>query len=109
MQKPRAYEPLTQRYRWDILEYENADLPDPNAEPKEQARELRKAGKELQEIAEATGFSIKTVSLWCQGIDPRAEIKARARKMDEDGMKRKDIAAELEVSHPTIRKWLGKK
>ena len=95
---------------WKITNFETVDLPDPKAETKEKAREMRKAGKELQEIAEVFGVSKKTVSQWCQGIDPKTELKARARKMDEEGtLTRKEIAAELEVSLPTIRKWIGKK
>ena len=95
--------------RWDINTYETADLPDPNAEAKEQARELRKDGKALQEIAEKVRFSKNTISDWCADIDPKVKQKAKARKMDEDGMKRKDIAAELGVGVQTLRRWIGKK
>ena len=94
---------------WTLNEYANVELPDPNAEAKEQAREMRKNGKEIADIAADLHVNISTVSRWCRGIDPKADLKAKARQMDEDGIKRKVIAKELGVSAKTLRRWLGKK
>ena len=95
--------------RWDINAYETADLPDPNAAAKEQAREMRKAGTDIKEIAGTVGFATGTVSQWCQGIDPKADLKAKARKMDANGMKRKEIANELGLHKSTLQRLIGKK
>ena len=95
--------------RWNVNEYAIVELPDPNAEQIEQARAMRKDGKELLDIAEATGFNISTVSRWCKGINPKAQQQLQARELEKQGVKRKEIAAKLGVHLSTLRRWLGKK
>ena len=95
--------------RWDVNEYATVELPDPNAEAKEQARKMRRDGKELQEIADATGFSLNTVSRWCKGINKNAKRILEAKALEKQGVKRKEIADTFGVKPCTISKWLGKK
>lgn len=95
--------------RWDIHAYETADLPDPNAEAKKQAREMRKAGKAFSEIAEVVGFPKQRLSEWCKGIDKDRKKRENARQMDANGMNRKDIAAALGISVSKLRRLIGKK
>ena len=95
--------------RWNVNEYAIVELPAPNAEQIKQAREMRKDGNELSEIAEATGFHINTVGKWCKGINPKAQQQLHARELEKQGLKRKEIAAKLGVHLSTLRRWLGKK
>ena len=95
--------------RWHIDEYATVELPDPNAESIEKARKMRKNGKDLLDIAKATGFNISTVSRWCIGINPKAQQQLQARELETQGLKRKEIAAKLGVHISTLRRWLGKK
>lgn len=95
--------------RWDVNAYATVELPDPNAEQIEKAREMRKDGNELSEIAEATGFHINTIGKWCKGINPKAQQQFHARELEKQGLKRKEIAAKLGVHLSTLRRWLGKK
>ena len=95
--------------RWHVNEYATVDLPDPNAKPIEKAREMRKDGKALQEIADATGFSLNTVSRWCKGINMNAKRILEAKALEKQGVKRQEIVMKLQVSPGTLRKWLGPK
>ena len=94
--------------RWLIDAYATVELPDPNAEAKENAREMRKDGKALSEIAEAIGFHLNTVGKWCKGINPKAQQQLHARELEKQGLKRIEIAAKLGVNRKTVQRWLGK-
>ena len=70
---------------------------------------MRKDGKALQEIADATGFSLNTVSRWCKGINMNAKRILEAKALEKQGVKRQEIVMKLQVSPGTLRKWLGPK
>ena len=95
--------------RWDVNEYATVELPDPNAEAKEIAREMRKEGKGLSEIAEAIGFRLETVGKWCRGINKNAQKIIAAKALEKQGMPRKEIANELGTNTKFLTRHLGAK
>ena len=95
--------------RWDVNEYATVELPDPNAEAKEMAREMRKDGKGLSEIAEAVGFRLETVGKWCRGINKNAQKIIAAKALEKQGMPRKEIANELGTNTKFLTRHLGTK
>ena len=81
-------------------------IPDPNAEIKEQAREMRAKGAQLTEIAEALGKNIATISRWCKDIKTdRQAKKDEALNLHTLGMSRTDISKLLHIPYRTICRW----
>ena len=82
-------------------------LPDPNAEKKERACEMRAKGALLSEIADTLDMAIGTISEWCRDIKTdRKAKKEEALKLDILGTSREDISTLLDVPYTTILRWL---
>ena len=83
--------------------------PDPNAEKKEKAREMRRAGESLKEIATQLGISYEGVRLWCQDIPnpkPNSDKRIEAVRMASEGVDGSVIASQLNVHRTTVNRWL---
>ena len=91
----------------DFEVIEATELPDPDAELKVKAREHRKSGGLLKDIAIDLDVPIQTVSRWCEGITPNTSKKEQAAKMEFLGVPRKEIAKSLGVSDRTLRRWFN--
>lgn len=82
-------------------------LPDPNAEKKERAREMRAKGALLSEIAADLEMAIGTISKYCRDIKTdRKAKKEEALKLHTLGVSRKEIATLLDIPYKTILRWL---
>ena len=83
------------------------EIPDPNAEKREKAREMRQTGESLQGIAAQLGISYQGVRLWCQDIpNPNSDKKTKAVKMEAEGIDVSVIANQLNVHRTTVKRWL---
>ena len=91
----------------DFEVIETTELPDPDADKKGKACELRQNGAILKDIAIDLDVPIQTVSRWCQGITPNISKKEQAVKMETLGISRKEIAKTLGVSDRTLRRWFN--
>ena len=72
------------------------------------ARERRKAGGLLKDIAIDLDVPLPTVSRWCEGITPAKPKAIQAIEMKTLGISRKDIAPQFGISDRTLRRWLNK-
>ena len=82
-------------------------LPDPNAEKKQRAREMRTKGAQLDEIAKVLGKNVATISRWCRNIKTdRKAKKEEARKLETLGSSKNDISDLLAIPYTTILRWL---
>ncbi len=61
---------------------------------REEARRLKRSGMKRAEIANRIGVTMRTVSLWCEGVhaDPDASMESRAVRAAEQGMTNAEIA-----------------
>ena len=57
----------------DLDLFEPTEPPDPNADHKAEARQRRKDGALLSQIAEEFDVPLSTAGVWCQGITPKKE------------------------------------
>ena len=89
------------------------DGPEPDI--KERARDLRRQGLSVRQIAaELDLTSIKTVQTWVRGVPPPAWTlrprakdaeRSRARELRAEGLTYDEIARELQVSKSSISLW----
>ena len=114
--------------------FQPTKLPHPNAERKTKARERRKSGTLLSEIASEFNISEGTASKWCKGISPakqhskqtnksisdrtyrrrkekpqsetKTDMKTKALEMKKDGHSITEIADILGKNKSTISRWL---
>ena len=91
----------------DFEVIEATELPDPDAEKKEKACELRQNGAILKDISDDLDVPLQTVSRWCEGITPAKPKTIQAVEMETLGIPRKEIAKQLSVSDRTLRRWLN--
>src|SRR6478735_6384758 len=87
----------------------------PEPDLKERARELRRQGLSVSQIAaELGGKSTSTVQLWVRGVPPPAWTRrpqakdaerARARELRLQGQTYDEIARELAVSKSSVSLW----
>ena len=105
----------------DFEVIETTELPDPDAEKKEKACELRQNGAILKDIAADLDVPIQTVSRWCQGITPNPnqkkikrdaknlELKNEAYRLyDQEKLSYREIARRLGKAPNTIKGWIQK-
>lgn len=55
--------------------FKPVEMPESNPELKKIARERREKGETLEAIAKDLGFSIESISNWCEGITPKKQTK----------------------------------
>lgn len=104
----------------DLEIFKPTEPPDPNAERKAEARERRKSGTLLSEIAAEFNISEGAASKWCKGVSPskpkpkqtngrtkkhHTNIKAKAFEMKKDGHSITKIADILGKNKSTISRW----
>ena len=93
---------------------EATELPDPDAEKKEKACELRQNGAILKDIAIDLDVPIQTVSRWCQGIKPDKNTKKLVvmnkayRLYHQDKLSYREIGKRLGKAPNTIKGWMQK-
>ena len=84
--------------------------PDPLAEQKEQAREMRSKGYTREVISQKTGLSLGAVSKATAGMNidkKRAQKQEAHRLCTEENLPHREIAARLGIkSHTTIGRWI---
>ena len=84
----------------------NPPLPDPNAEKKARARQMRQDGTAVKDIAEALDVNKGTIYRWCRGVKP-PDLKAEAIKRwnNGNGESYRTIGKKFKKSPNTIRNW----
>ena len=87
--------------------FTSTDLPDPNAELREKARQKRQQGEILKDIATDLDVPIQTVSRWCKGITP--DKNAKKAKRDAKNSKLKNEAYRLYNQEKMSYRQIGKR
>ena len=112
----------------DMHIFNSTELPDPNAESKVKACELREKGATLSDIATKFGVSVPTASDWCAGVVISEDVQKMSRRksaqkaresknqkkemssiMYASGKSFSEIAILVEVSTETVRRWINSK
>ena len=109
----------------DFEVIEATELPDPDAEKKEKACELRQNGAILKDISDDLDVPLQTVSRWCADVQVEPKHKKISRRksaekakdtkhkkgqyasiMYSNGSSFSEIAEFFNVSEKTIRRWV---
>ena len=109
----------------DFEVVEATELPDPDAEKKEKACELRQNGAILKDISDDLDVPLQTVSRWCADVQVEPKHKKISRRksaekakdtkhkkgqdasiMYSNGSSFSEIAEFFNVSEKTIRRWV---
>jgi len=107
--------------------FEPIEMPESNAELKQTARQRRKKGEKLKDIAGDLDVSLKSVSLWCESITPKRQHKETRKERQQkrnsskqtnnekkqnvlrlysNGMSKIDIHKKTKISRTTIDKYI---
>lgn len=105
----------------DMAIIEETEPPDPDAEDKAKARQMRADGGTFKDIAEVLSRHPSTISKWCEDVKPKKKTKAarqeRQRKRKQEriqealtlfdaGHSHAEIGTKLGVNRSTVFRWL---
>lgn len=89
--------------------FDPTELPDPNADLKNNARFRREAGETITSIAKALNRNPRTIRKWCEGIEPPSPAQIEILGILADGAvwKRSDIQARSRFARRNITSVLN--
>lgn len=93
----------------DLSVIEATELPDHDANLKNNARFRREAGEAIKDIAETLGRHPSTISKWCEGIEPPSPAQSEILGILADGAvwKRSDIEVHTRVARRNVTSALN--